>query len=184
MRPATLIDSEQLSLIIKRLCYQLIENHDDFSNSVILGIQPRGVFLAERIKSHLEKILSGQKIHCGALDITFHRDDFRRRDEPISPSSTNIDFEIEEKNVILVDDVLYTGRTIRAGLDALMNFGRPSTVELLVLVDRRFSREFPVEPSYIGKSVDSYDNQRVEVNLVESEQEDKVLLFTTKKVDE
>ncbi|MCB0760473.1 MAG: bifunctional pyr operon transcriptional regulator/uracil phosphoribosyltransferase PyrR [Flavobacteriales bacterium] len=179
MRPATLIDSEHLQLIIQRLCYQLIENHDDFSNSVFLALQPRGVAVANRICETLKEILPESSIRVGSLDITFHRDDFRRRDEPLAPNRTKVDFLIEDKKVILVDDVLYTGRTIRAGLDAMLSFGRPSAVELLVLVERRFSRELPISPNYIGKSVDSYDNQRVEVRLDEKGN-GKVLLSTTR----
>lgn len=178
MPPATLIDSTQLNLIINRLCYQLIENHDDFQNTVILGLQPRGIHLAEAIQKRLQEILPGLEIRCGRLDITFHRDDFRRREAPLSANSTKVDFIIENQKVILVDDVLYTGRTIRAGLDAMLSFGRPSIVELLVLVERRFTRELPVEPKYIGKSVDSYDNQQVKVVLGEGTK-DKVLLLTS-----
>jgi len=178
MPPATLIDSTQLNLIINRLCYQLIENHDDFQNTVILGLQPRGIHLAEAIQKRLQEIIPGLEIRCGRLDITFHRDDFRRREAPLSANSTKVDFIIEDQKVILVDDVLFTGRTIRSGLDAMLSFGRPSVVELLVLVERRFTRELPVEPKYIGKSVDSYDNQQVKVVLGEGTK-DKVLLLTS-----
>ncbi len=184
MRPQTLIDSKQLDLILNRLCCQLIENHDDFQNSVILGLQPRGIELADRIKSKLEKLIPNQQIECGHLDITFFRDDFRRRKAPLNPNSTKIDFLIEGKKVILVDDVLYTGRTIRSGLDAMLSYGRPAVVELMVLIDRRFSRELPIEPTYIGKSIDSYDSQKVEVCFTGEEDSDKVILFTTKKEDE
>jgi pyrimidine operon attenuation protein/uracil phosphoribosyltransferase len=125
----------------------------------------------------LETIL-GKEIQCGNLDITFYRDDFRRREKPIIPSITNIDFSIENKRVILVDDVLYTGRTIRSGLDALLTFGRPSKVELLVLIDRRFSRDLPLQPDYVGKTVDTLISERVSVEWKETEGEDKVVLFT------
>lgn len=180
MPPATLIDSTQLKLIINRLCYQLIENHDNFENTVILGLQPRGIHLAELIQQRLQEILPGVIVRCGRLDTTFHRDDFRRRDEPLSPNSTQVNFIIEGQKVILVDDVLYTGRTIRSGLDAMLSFGRPSIVELLVLVERRFTRELPVEPKYVGKSVDSYDNQLVKVIIGEGNK-DQVLLLTSDK---
>ena len=177
MPPATLIDNAQLNLIINRLCHQLIENHDDFQNTVILGLQPRGIHLAERIQSRLQEIIPDLNIRCGRLDITFHRDDFRRREAPLSANSTKVDFIIEDQKVILVDDVLYTGRTIRSGLDAMLSFGRPSIVELLVLIERRFTRELPIEPTYVGKSVDSYDDQLVKVILGEGDK-DKVLLLT------
>lgn len=179
MKPVTLIDATLLDLIIGRLCHQLIENHQDFSSTALVGIQPRGGELADRIANRLREIDPTIKVVEGKLDITFHRDDFRRRDEPLAPNSTDINFLVEGKRVILIDDVLYTGRTIRAGMDALMSFGRPAAVELLVLVDRRFSRHLPISPTYIGKSVDSYDNQRVEVDFNAVTGKGKVSLYTS-----
>ena len=179
MKPSTLIDPQLLDLIIGRLCHQLIENHDDFSRSAVVGIQPRGAELADRIAARLREIDPALGVDVGKLDITFHRDDFRRRDEPLAPNSTEINFLVEGKRVILVDDVLYTGRTIRAGMDALLSFGRPESVELLVLVDRRFTRHLPISPTYVGKAVDSYDNQRVHVDLQPAKGKSKVLLYTT-----
>jgi len=176
MKPITLIDNTQFELIINRLCYQLIENHIDFSNTVILGLQPRGVELATWIWKRLISITQDEEIKIGRLDVTFFRDDFRRRIEPINANSTKIDFIIEGKNVILIDDVLYTGRTIRAGLDAMLSYGRPKAVELLVLIDRKFRRELPIQAEYIGKSVDTYDNQKVKV--VFGSKKNKVTLFT------
>lgn len=178
MQPITILDSQQFALTIKRLCFQLIENHEDFSDTVIIGLQPRGVFLADRIAAELNRILKTKSIRSGHLDITFYRDDFRRKEKPLSASPTNIDFMVEDQRVILVDDVLFTGRTIRSGLEALVDFGRPKTVELLVLIDRRFKRQIPVQPDYVGKWVDSIAEQRVSVEWMESEGEDKVLLFT------
>lgn len=179
MKPVTLIDHEYLELIISRLCHQLIENHDHFSHSALIGIQPRGVELAERIKQRLEEIQPGLELNFGKLDITFHRDDFRRREEPLAPNATQLDFLIENKKVVLIDDVLYTGRTIRSAMDALLSFGRPDTVELLCLIDRRFARHLPIQPTYIGKSVDSYDNQRVKVDFDAMGGKGKVSLYTT-----
>lgn len=178
MKPATLIDPQLLDLIIGRLCHQLIENHNDFSRSALVGIQPRGGELAERIADRLRKIDPSLDVKLGKLDITFHRDDFRRREEVLAPNSTEIDFLVEGRRVILVDDVLYTGRTIRAGMDALLSFGRPEAVELLVLIDRRFARHLPISPTYVGKAVDSYDNQRVHVDLQAGKGKGKVLLYT------
>lgn len=183
MRPATLIDSQQLALTINRLCYQLIENHDDFSNSCLVGIQPRGVFFAQRIVQKLEEI-TGQKINYGALDITFFRDDFRREGKILSPNTTEINFIIENKNVVLIDDVMYTGRTIKAALEALNSYGRPRMMELMVLVDRRFRKQLPIDPTYIGRSVDSYDDQRVKVEWVEESGKDRVLLLASNTADE
>lgn len=174
MKPRVLLENKQLEVTLTRLCYQLIEVHNDFSNSVIIGLQPRGIYLARRLHVLLEKILK-TKINCGDLDITFYRDDFRKKE--LKPNKTNIDFIIEDKNVILVDDVLYTGRTIRAGLDAMLAFGRPNDVELLVLVDRRFSRHVPIQAKYTGLIIDSIQTQSVKVEWKETEGKDCVTLI-------
>jgi len=163
MRAKTILNQKHLELTINRLCYQLIENHDDFSNTVIIGMQPRGVHLAEVIHERLQEITGNKNISIGALDASFYRDDFRRRDTPIEVSGTTIDFLIEAKKVILIDDVLYTGRMVRAALDAMMDFGRPSAVEYLVLVERRFSRQLPVKADYVGRTIDSVASERVDV---------------------
>jgi pyrimidine operon attenuation protein / uracil phosphoribosyltransferase len=175
MQRRLLSDDTQFSITISRLCHQLIENHNDFSDSVIIGLQPRGVFVARRILRELQHLFPGKKIMCGDLDVTFHRDDFRRR-EIIIPSATAINFAIEDKNVILVDDVLYTGRTIRAGMDALLDYGRPRKVELLTLVDRRYSRHLPIAPDYIGISVDTITSDKVIVSWKETEGKDEIQL--------
>lgn len=177
MEKQVILNKRHIDLTLKRLCYQLIESHNDFSNSIIIGLQPRGIHVAARLKKELESIL-GKKVVCGNLDITFYRDDFRRREKPLIPSVTNIDFVIEGKNIIIVDDVLFTGRTIRAGLDALLAFGRPSRVELLAFIDRRFNRDLPIQADYIGKTVDTLSQERVSVEWDETEGEDKVVLFT------
>jgi pyrimidine operon attenuation protein / uracil phosphoribosyltransferase len=178
MGQITLIDSKLLGLVIKRLCYQLIENHNNFSGSVILGLQPRGIFLAENIVDQLKGIQPKNQIRYGIIDPTFYRDDFRRNDKTLIAKPTEIPFSLEGKKVILIDDVLYTGRTIRAGIEGMLEYGRPKSIELLVLIDRRYSRELPIEPQYIGKSVDSYDNQKVKVTWKKDGAEDKVLLLT------
>lgn len=177
MEQQVILNSKHFELTINRLCYQLIENHNDFSNSVLIGLQPRGINVLTRLKKHLEEIV-GKEIVCGNLDITFYRDDFRRRETPLIPSATNIDFVIEGKNVVLIDDVLYTGRTIRSGLDALLAFGRPQKVELLTFVDRRFRRDLPIQADYVGKTVDTLISERVSVEWKELEGDDKVVLFT------
>ena len=176
MQKRLLFDSQLLQVTIGRLCRQLIEVHDDFSNTVIIGLQPRGIFLADRIKKDLEKMLTSEVL-LGYLDTTFHRDDFRRRDEPISPSQTKIPFLIEEKKVILVDDVLFTGRTVRAALDAMNTFGRPSKVELLVLIDRLYSRHIPITADYVGRKVNTIQSQKVLVGLAEQGGEDHIWLI-------
>ena len=177
MEEQVILNSKHFELTINRLCYQLIENHNDFSETVLIGLQPRGIHVVTRLKSRLEEIL-GKAVVCGNLDITFYRDDFRRRETPLIPSATNIDFVIENKKVVLIDDVLYTGRTIRAGLDALLAFGRPTKVELLTMIDRRFKRDLPISADYVGKTVDTLVSERVSVEWNELEGEDKVVLFT------
>lgn len=176
-----LLDGQKFQITIQRLCRQLIENHNDFSNSVIIGIQPRGKYLARRIAEELRKILPEKNIQQGDLDITFFRDDFRRRESPLVPNQTKIDFIVEGKKVIMIDDVLWTGRTIRAAMDAMLAFGRPQKVELLVLVDRRYSRDLPVTANYIGIEIDSIASQKVVVSWKETDGEDKVILLSEVK---
>ena len=146
-----------------------MENHTDFSNTVIIGLQPRGVLLAERLQQCLNEIHPDFQVNLGSLDITFYRDDFRRREDPLVPSSTQLNVSLEDKKVVLVDDVLYTGRTVRAALDAMLDFGRPSSVELLVLIDRRLSRHVPIQPDYVGHTVDVVAEERVTVEWGDNE---------------
>jgi pyrimidine operon attenuation protein/uracil phosphoribosyltransferase len=176
MQKRLLLDQAQIEITIRRLCHQLIENHDNFSDSALIGLQPRGIYLAKRIKKYLEEILSLSPLTCGNLDVTFYRDDFRRR-EIISPSATNINFIVENKKVVLIDDVFFTGRTIRAGLDALLDFGRPQKVELLTLVDRRYKRHLPIAPDYIGVQVDTITSEKVKVEWQETDGQDAIWLI-------
>ena len=173
----TLLDGQRFQITIQRLCRQLIENHNDFTGTVLIGIQPRGIYLARRIAAELREILPGKEISQGDLDITFYRDDFRRRDQLV-PNQTKIDFIIEGKKVVMMDDVLWTGRTIRAAMDALLAFGRPEKVELLALVDRRYSRHIPVAPDYVGIEVDSIASQKVVVSWSETDGEDRIVLLS------
>jgi pyrimidine operon attenuation protein/uracil phosphoribosyltransferase len=181
MQKRTLLSGQKFQITIQRLCHQLIENHTDFANTVLIGIQPRGTYFADRVHQELSAILSSNAIKKGNLDITFFRDDFRRKDGLVTASSNTIDFIIEGKKVILIDDVLWTGRTIRAAMDALLAYGRPEKVELMVLIDRRFSRHLPIEPNYIGQQVDCVDSQKVKVSWKENENEDKVILLSEKQ---
>lgn len=176
MKQREILTSKQLDLTIDRLCYQLIENHNDFADSVILGLQPRGTFLAELVTERIKKYTGITDLKYGRLDVTFYRDDFRRREDPLTVNSTQIDFLIEGKRVVLIDDVLYTGRTIRSGLDAMMDFGRPEDVEFLVLIDRRFSRQLPIQANYVGRTVDAISSERVDV--IWEEGKGKVVLNT------
>lgn len=177
MRKKLIIDPRHLDITIERLCQQLIESHGDFRESVILGLQPRGIFLADIIQKKLANYLDKQVL-TGYLDTTFYRDDFRRRDTPVLANATKVDFVIEDKRVILVDDVLYTGRSVRAALDAMIAFGRPKKVELLVLINRRYSRHLPIEPDYVGKYVNTIDSQRVLVEWqAQGKKENKIWLI-------
>ena len=173
-----ILDSTQFDLTIKRLAHQLIENHNDFSNTIIIGLQPRGTFLAERIKKELHLINKKYVVPTGSLDVTFYRDDYRRQGNPLVPNKTDMNFDIEDKDVILVDDVLFTGRSIRSGLDAMLAFGRPKTVELLVLINRRYERHLPIQANYIGKNVHTIVSERAKVTWKETDGEDKVTLYT------
>jgi len=157
-----ILDKPQLNISLLRLTHQLLENIDDLAQVVFIGLQPRGIFVSNKIVEIIKQLSPKQKIQYGILDITFYRDDIR--DELHNASKTDIPFTIEGKKVILIDDVLYTGRTIRAALDALQDFGRPQKVELCVLVDRRFNRELPIQPDYCGKAIDSIISQKVKVN--------------------
>lgn len=177
MSQKVLLTSKEVNIILHRLACQLIENHIDFSKSVLIGLQPRGVFLAERLKSILETEYNIKNISLGFLDITFFRDDFRRGEKQLEANKTQIDFLVEDKKVVFIDDVLYTGRSIRAALTAIQSFGRPSEIELLVLIDRRFSRHLPIQPDYRGRQVDVINNEKVKVCWKEKDGEDAVYLI-------
>lgn len=178
MSQKMLLASREMNIILHRLACQLIENHTTFENSVIIGIQPRGVFLAARIVRILQEEYQISNVKLGKLDITFYRDDFRRGDKSLEANKTHIDFVVEDKRVIFVDDVLYTGRSIRAALTAVQSFGRPSEIELLTLIDRRFSRHLPIQPDYSGRQVDAINEEKVKVNWKEKEGEDAVYLLS------
>ena len=175
-----LFNKKRLEITINRLCHQLIENHNNFENTALIGLQPRGIYFSNRIEKNLNKIL-GKKIDSGILDTTFYRDDFRRNEKVLKANETKLDFSIENKTVVLIDDVLFTGRSIRAAMDALQSYGRPKTIQLLNLIDRRFSRELPIQPDYCGIQVDSRLNQKVKVCWDENDGEDAVYLFKNKE---
>ena len=180
MRKKLLLDHQLVEITINRLCHQLIENHGNFENSVVIGLQPRGIHVARRIKSTLESILN-HKVNLGVLDITFFRDDFRRRETPIKANVTDMPFILEDKKVVLIDDVLYTGRSIRAALDAMNAYGRPSLVGLLILIERKYTRHLPIQPDYIGKSVNTMQSQHVEVEWKDAgAKSDKIWLINKK----
>ena len=172
-----LIDTKQIQIILNRLACQLRETHQNFSNSVLIGLQPRGTILAKRIISILEQEDHLQSIANGFLDITFFRDDFRRTEKVLSANKNLMDVSVENKRVVLIDDVLYTGRSIRAALTAIDSYGRPAEIELLTLIDRRFSRHLPIQPDYLGRQVDAIANQKVLVHWKEEHGEDAVYII-------
>lgn len=170
----TILSEQQLALTVKRLAYQIWENNVSLTDTVIIGLQPRGIFLSDRIVHELGRITDPQGIRYGKLDITFYRDDVRTSLH--IANSTDIPFSIENRKVVLIDDVLYTGRTIRAALDALLDFGRPSKVSLCVLIDRRFNRELPIQPDYAGKTIDTFVSEKVKVQWQEKDGADGVIV--------
>ncbi|NQX84702.1 MAG: bifunctional pyr operon transcriptional regulator/uracil phosphoribosyltransferase PyrR [Flavobacteriaceae bacterium] len=179
MSQKVLLNHKEVNIILHRLACQLIENHHDFNNTVLVGIQPRGKFLANRLSAILKKDYNIKNVILGHLDITFFRDDFRRGEKPLEANTTNINFIVEGKHVVFIDDVLYTGRSIRAALTAIQSFGRPNEIELLTLIDRRFSRHLPIQPDYRGRQVDAINNEKVKVNWKENDGEDSVYLINT-----
>jgi pyrimidine operon attenuation protein / uracil phosphoribosyltransferase len=170
----TILNEQQVKLTIQRLAHQLLENNEELHETIIIGLQPRGIYVSDKLVKELGKIVPASSIKYGKLDITFYRDDVR--DELQLPNETDLNFTIEDKHVILVDDVLYTGRTTRAALDALLDFGRPSKVELCVLIDRRFSRQLPIQPDYAGKVIDSMITQKVKVLWKERDGNTEVII--------
>lgn len=169
----SILSEQQLAITIKRLAHQILENHVGLENTVLIGLQPRGIYLSDKVADEIKKEIHQEKIPYGKLDITFYRDDIRK--ELHNANQTDIPFSIEGKNVILIDDVLYTGRTIRAALDALLDFGRPEKVELCVLIDRRFSRQFPIQADYVGKSIDSIVSQKIKVFWMKKDNKEEVI---------
>ena len=179
MSKKTLLNSKDIEIILHRLACELIENHNDFSNTVLIGLQPRGKYLANCLAEMLKTEYKIKNLQLGQLDITFYRDDFRRGDKIHEANTTAIDFIVEDKNVVFIDDVLYTGRSIRAALTAIQSFGRPNEIELLTLIDRRFSRHLPIQPNYRGRQVDAINKEKVIVSWKENDGEDVVYLVNS-----
>lgn len=176
MSQKVLLNATEIQIALHRLACQLIENHNNFEHTVLVGLQPRGVYLAERIKALLVEDYGIKDVPLGYLDITFFRDDFRRSEKPLEANRTQIDFIVEGKKVVFIDDVLFTGRSIRSALTAIQSFGRPEEIELLVLIDRRFSRHLPIQPDYRGRQVDAINGEKVLVRWQEKDGEDAVYL--------
>ena len=163
MNKKIILDNSQLEVSLNRLACQLSENHGDFKNTVLVGLQPRGISLCNKMVDILRSDYKISNVDFGFLDITFFRDDFRRNKDVLVANKTEFKLLVENKKVVFIDDVLYTGRTIRAALTAIESFGRPSSIELLILIDRRYSRELPIQPDYKGVQVDIYEDQKVNV---------------------
>ena len=179
MAQKTLLNAKDIQIILHRLANQLLENHLDFSQTVLIGLQPRGTYLADRLAKILQTSYEIQNLKLGYLDSTFFRDDFRRRDAPLEANATTLDFTIEDKKVVLIDDVLFSGRSIRSALTAIQSFGRPESIELLVMIDRRFSRHLPIQPDYRGRQVDVINSEKVKVTWAEQNMKDAVYIINT-----
>ena len=177
MSQKVLLNHKEVNIILHRLACQLIERHTDFSNTILVGLQPRGVYLSNRIKTILQDEYGINQVQSGQLDITFYRDDFRRTAKPLTANTTEMDYAVEGKRIVFIDDVLYTGRSIRAALTAIQSYGRPMSIELLILIDRRFSRHLPIQPDYRGRQVDAIDDEKVIVNWSETQGEDSVYMI-------
>lgn len=181
MQPKLLLNAMQINILLHRLACQLIENHTDFKSTILIGLQPRGVNVLDRLTDLLTKTYGIDNLKSGKLDTTFFRDDFRRSDKPHEAQATELNIPIENKAIVLIDDVLYTGRSIRAALTAIESYGRPKYIELLTLIDRRFSRDLPIQPDYVGRQVDAFQNDKVAVEWQEQGNEDAVYLLKEAK---
>lgn len=181
-KPKVILERKRFLLTLERLCNEIYERHPSLENTCFLGIQERGVVLAEALIPYLKKLYGKQTLLMGKLDISFYRDDFRTRQNPIKVSSTDINFDIEGKEIILIDDVLYTGRTVHASISAIQDFGRPAKIEFLALVDRRFNRHFPIKADYKGIIVDALDEAYVKVNWEHIDGENRILLYSAKEI--
>ena len=176
-----ILQDKKFDLTLQRLAHQLIENYNDFANTCLIGIQDRGGYFSDRLYEIISKEVKNLKAKYGKMDITFYRDDFRMRETPLAASKNQIDFLVQDKKVIIIDDVLYTGRTVQAAFSAMQHYGRPAKVELVVLVDRRFNRQFPIEADYTGLSVDAVDEAYVEVRWKQTEGTDSVIFYPNRK---
>jgi len=172
---AKLMDKDEIRRVLLRLSHQILEKNPEMEDLVVIGIHRRGVTLAERISKMVEEI-KGRKLPTGTLDITLYRDDLTRIAYQPVVRNTNILFPIDDKKVVLVDDVLYTGRTVRAAIDALLDFGRPKEIDLVVLIDRGH-RELPIRADYVGKNIPTSSEEMVEVRVEELDGTDEVLIL-------
>lgn len=170
----TVLSEDDINRILTRMAYEIMEIHKGIKNLALVGIQTRGVYLAKRLKSKIKEI-EGEKPLIGELDINLYRDDWTQIGHSPVVKPTEINFTVEDRKIILVDDVLYTGRTVRAAMDALMDFGRPSKIELAVLIDRGH-RELPIQANYVGRAIETLHSETVNVMLSEHDGEDRVVI--------
>ncbi|MCX8104243.1 MAG: bifunctional pyr operon transcriptional regulator/uracil phosphoribosyltransferase PyrR [Ignavibacterium album] len=176
---AKLVDKEGIDRIITRIAHEILEKNKGSKNLVLIGMRTRGEFLAKRLQKKIKEI-EGVDIPLGVLDVTLYRDDFRTRLKQPQVSVSDITFDINEKDVILVDDVLYTGRTVRSALNALMDFGRPATIQLCILVDRGH-RELPIRADFVGKNIPTSLNEEIKLKVEEYDGEDAIYLVEAEK---
>jgi pyrimidine operon attenuation protein/uracil phosphoribosyltransferase len=174
-----ILNKKKIEIILNRLCHQLIENHQDFSNTVLISLLPRGKYIGKIICKKLKEITCKDVVY-GELDISFYRDDLRNKSEPIVPHKMNMNLSVDNKDVVIIDDVLFTGRSVRSAIDALMPFGRPNSIELLVFIDRRLKRHLPIQPNYTGKIIDSIDSEKVIVNIEKNNDIKNILILKSK----
>ena len=176
MEKKVILTAKDMEITVWRLVHQLIENHRNFENTALIALQPRGQYLGERLQRLILQSIEATELRLGFLDATFFRDDFRRRERFLVPKKTDMPFLVENMRVVFIDDVVYKGRSVRAALSAIQSFGRPSTIELLTLIDRRFSRDLPIQPDYRGCAVDASDAEDVRVSWVEDGGVDEVCI--------
>lgn len=175
-----LISYRKFDIVARRLCHQIIETYQDFDNACIIGLQPRGTILSDLLVNMLRTEFGAGITEYGQLDITFYRDDYRDRTKTLRASETKMNFIVEGKKVLLIDDVLYTGRSIHAAMSALQHYGRPAHIELLAFVDRRFNRDFPIQANYNGLRVDAVDEAYVKLRWNEDQSSASVYIYPFK----
>jgi pyrimidine operon attenuation protein/uracil phosphoribosyltransferase len=170
-----LVDKDGLDRILTRIAHEILEKNKGSNNLVLIGMRTRGEFLAKRIKEKIN-LIEGTNLPLGVLDVTLYRDDFRTRIKQPQVSVSDITFDINDKDIILIDDVLFTGRTVRSALNALMDFGRPKTIQLCILVDRGH-RELPIRADYVGKNIPTSQNEEIKLKVEEIDGEDAIYIL-------
>ncbi|MFZ1704169.1 MAG: bifunctional pyr operon transcriptional regulator/uracil phosphoribosyltransferase PyrR [Saprospiraceae bacterium] len=182
MNPGRIIlHHKRLMLTVERMALSIMESSSSDEEICIIGVQEKGVLFSDKIVESFTSLPHNTVVKYGKLDITFYRDDFRRRETPLKAYTTDMPFLVEGKKVILIDDVLYTGRTIHAAMAALMDFGRPSSIELMCLVDRRFNRHFPIQANHVGITIDSLEEAYVRVNWDSKNKNHNVVIYPGKE---